>query len=118
VASLPRALLHVEGGVLLVASVYLYARFGMGWLWFAALILAPDLSMIGYVAGPRVGAWCYDAVHTTVGPAALALLMLVGLVPVAWGVPLVWLAHVGGDRLLGFGLKYPTSFQDTHLQRV
>lgn len=103
---------------MLVASVWLYAQHGMGWLWFGALILAPDLSMLGYLAGPRVGAASYDAVHTYAAPALVVLLMLVGALPPLWGVPLVWAAHVGADRLLGFGLKYPTAFQDTHLQRL
>jgi len=115
-ASLPRALLHLEGALVLAASVAVYARFGMGWGWFAALILAPDVTFLAYLAGPRVGAYAYDAAHTYLGPAILCALALAGALPA--GIPLVWAAHLGADRMLGFGLKYPTAFKDTHLQRV
>jgi hypothetical protein len=111
VPSLPRVLLHLEGGAVLVFALWLYARSGASWGLFALLILAPDLSMLGYLARPRVGAAAYDAAHTYVWPILLAAL---GQAPLA----LIWAAHIGGDRLLGFGLKYPTRFQDTHLARV
>lgn len=116
--SAPRALLHLEGAAVLATSAWAYTAWGMGWGWFALLILAPDASMLGYLAGPRVGAACYDAAHTYVGPALLAAAMGLGLVPALWGIVLVWLAHIGADRMLGFGLKYPTGFKDTHFARV
>jgi hypothetical protein len=74
--------------------------------------------MLGYLAGPRVGALSYDLAHTYVGPVALAVIGILGGSDVAVQVALVWLAHIGVDRLLGYGLKYPTGFKDTHLQRV
>lgn len=111
VPTLPRVLLHVEGAAVLALSVGLYARSGAGWGLFALLILAPDLAMLGYLAGPRVGASVYDAAHTYLWP---VLLYAVGQPPLA----LIWAAHIGADRMLGFGLKYPTSFRDTHLARV
>src|SRR5438094_4870791 len=114
--SLPRVLLHLEGAIVLAASVAFYARFGMGWGWFALLVLAPDVTFLAYLAGPRVGAYAYDAAHTYAGPALVAALAWAGLAP--WGVALVWAAHLGADRMLGFGLKYPTAFKDTHLQRA
>jgi hypothetical protein len=109
--SLPRVLLHLEGGAVLALSLWLYARTGASWGFFALLILAPDLSALGYLAGPRLGSVAYNAAHTYLVPVTL---YAVGFAPLA----LVWAAHVGGDRLLGFGLKYPTRFQDTHLARV
>jgi hypothetical protein len=115
---LPAVLLRVEGLAVAAAAVALYVREDFGWLLFAVLILAPDLSAVGYLAGPRVGAVSYDAVHTTVLPLALGVGGLVADAGLAVQIALVWLVHIGADRLLGYGLKYPTGFKDTHLQRV
>jgi hypothetical protein len=115
---LPRTLLHVEGLAVLGASLAVYFDAGYGWVLLAVLILAPDLSMLGYLAGPRVGAVSYDAAHTFAFPVILAAAgVLAGSeLPIRLG--LIWLAHIGADRLLGYGLKYPTGFKDSHLQRV
>ena len=96
-------------------SAALYARTGASWWLFAALWLLPDLSMLGYLAGPCWGARCYNAIHSYVAPLALFLSALLlhasGLFPVA----LIWVNHIGVDRLLGFGLKYADGFGFTHL---
>jgi hypothetical protein len=115
---LPGRLLRLEGLALLAGAVALYFEAGFGWVWLPVLFLAPDLSMLGYLAGPRVGALCYDAVHTTVLPIALGVAGVLGGSELAQQLALIWLAHIGFDRLLGYGLKYPTAFRDTHLQRV
>jgi hypothetical protein len=116
--SLPRILLHAEGGALLVAAVLLYWDRGDGWLLFAVLLLAPDLGMLGYLANTRVGAVTYDLLHTTVLPIGLALYGFLGDHTTALSLGLIWLAHIGMDRLLGYGLKYTSGFKDTHLGRV
>lgn len=110
-----RSLLRAEGCILAIASIALYAHFGGGWRLFALLILVPDLSMLFYLAGPRVGALAYNAAHSTAGPIALATAgYLLGVAP--WiPVALIWTAHIGVDRALGYGLKYSTAFGDTHL---
>jgi len=94
-----------------------YAHAGASWWLFAALWLAPDLSMLGYLAGPKWGARIYNAIHSYVTPATLAvtamLLRSPSLVPIA----LIWFNHIGVDRLLGYGLKYPAGFGWTHLGR-
>lgn len=108
----------MEGFAVLAGSVVLYWGLHIGWVLFAILILAPDLSMIGYLGGAKIGASIYNLVHTLVGP---ILLMGFGLLTAHFTlVPygLIWTAHIGMDRMLGFGLKYPTNFKDTHLQRV
>jgi hypothetical protein len=115
---LPLTLLRVEGIAVAVAAVALYARGDHSWLLFALLILAPDLSMLGYLAGTRVGALVYDVVHTSAWPVALGAAGVVADSDSAVAVALIWLAHIGVDRALGYGLKYPTGFKDTHLQRV
>jgi hypothetical protein len=115
---LPTVILRVEGAALLVATVYLYARYGNGWLLFALLILAPDISMVGYVAGPETGAIVYNIGHTTVLPLGLALGGVIGSSELVLSVALVWLAHIGMDRMMGFGLKRASGFGDTHLGRI
>jgi hypothetical protein len=115
---LPRLLLGLEGAAVAVAALVLYADGDHSWWLFAALVLAPDLSMLGYLAGPRVGALTYDLVHTELWPVALgAAGVLAGSEP-AVAVALVWLVHIGVDRAVGYGLKYASGFKDTHLQRV
>src|SRR5579863_197291 len=116
--SKPGVLLRVEGGIVLAFSVFLYWQAHPGWLLFAVLFLAPDLSMLGYLRNVRVGAAVYNAVHALTVP-LLFLLYAVAtkrLLPVPYA--LIWAAHIGMDRLLGFGLKYPTHFKDTHLQHT
>jgi Domain of unknown function (DUF4260) len=111
-----RGLMRLEGvGVAAVATL-LYAQSHAGWGQFAALFLLPDLSLLAYLVGPRAGALAYNAVHSEVGPLALAALALGGLVPTA-ALPLafIWAAHVGFDRALGYGLKYARGFGHTHL---
>ena len=115
---LPRRLLHLEGLAVFVAALVLYFEADYGWLLLVVLALAPDLAMLGYLAGPRVGALSYDLVHTYVGPVALAVVGVVGDADTATQVALIWATHIGVDRLLGYGLKYPSGFKDTHLQRV
>jgi uncharacterized protein DUF4260 len=108
-------LLRFEGLAMAAISAVFYARIGASWWLFAALWLAPDLSMLGYLAGPCWGARIYNAFHTYVTPAALALCGLLLHAQVDFAVALIWANHIGVDRLLGFGLKYADGFGYTHL---
>jgi hypothetical protein len=114
----PRFLLHLEGGVILIAGVLAFWHVGGDWLLFAVLLLAPDLGMLGYLANPRLGARIYNLTHLPLWPAALILAGWFAGSPVTLQVGLIWVCHLGMDRLAGYGFKYPTKFQDTHLQRV
>ncbi len=114
----PAALLRTEGIALLALSVLLYRVNGGSWLLFGVLLFAPDLSMLGYLAGPKVGAAIYNAFHTYAMPAVVGALGMIFASPLAIAVALIWFAHIGVDRTVGYGLKYPTTFKDTHLQRV
>jgi hypothetical protein len=111
-----RLWLRLEGLGVLVLTAYLYARGGYSWVILAALFFLPDISFAGYFAGPRVGAAVYNVAHSYVGPLLLALVLLTTGAALMWA--LVWAAHVGFDRALGYGLKYPTAFADTHLGRI
>jgi hypothetical protein len=110
-----KTLLRAEGLALLAAASAAYAHFGFSWLLFAALFLAPDLSFLAYLFGPRVGAAAYNLVHSTVVPLALGGVGLALDAPIAEAIALIALAHIGFDRALGYGLKYSAGFNDTHL---
>lgn len=102
----------------LVLSVWLYGRQDLSWILFAVLLLAPDLSAIGYVAGNRVGAISYNLAHTYTAPGILGGIGLSTGNDTLVGAALIWAAHIGMDRMIGYGLKYPGAFKDTHLSRV
>lgn len=110
--------LRIEGLALFVAAVAAYLFFGGSWWLFFLLILVPDLSMVGYLAGPVIGAVAYNAMHTTIGPLGLLVLALWGGSDLAVQVAAIWLAHIGIDRALGYGLKYRSAFTETHLGRI
>lgn len=114
----PRWLLRGEGGVLFGAVLVAWALSGGSWWLFALLLLAPDLSALGYLVNVQVGAATYNLVHTQVLPALLLALGYFSGYQLLIDLALIWLGHIGIDRLAGFGLKYPTKFQDTHLQRT
>jgi Domain of unknown function (DUF4260) len=114
----PRLLLRLEGLTLFAGAVVAFSMTQQPWWLFAALILAPDLSMLGYLAGSRIGAAVYNAVHVTFGPIVLTVVgLLFGDLPVL-AVAMTWLAHIGIDRALGYGLKYGHGFGFTHLGRI
>jgi hypothetical protein len=115
---LPAILLRAEGLVLFAAALALYLREDYSILLLVVLFLAPDLSFVGLAGGPRVGAITYDAAHTYVGPILLASASLIGEWMPGVELGLIWMAHIGIDRALGYGLRYPDAFRDTHLQRV
>lgn len=113
-----RGLLRLEGAVVLVAALAAYAQFGAGWGVFALWLLAPDLSLLGYLAGPRVGAALYNAAHSYLGAVALLALGVLAAMPWAVAGGLIWCVHIGMDRALGYGLKYASGFGLTHLGRI
>ena len=108
---------RAEGALVFAAGLALYASGGLGFgLWFSLLaFFAPDLTFAGYLAGPARGAQMYNAVHIYgFGAAVMALGALTGW-PLLTALGLLWLAHSGFDRMLGYGLKLPEGFQHTHL---
>lgn len=118
VTDLPRVLLRIEGVVLLAVSVFMYARYGEEWWLFALVFLAPDIGMLGYLADSRVGATTYNLLHTYLGPAILLVGGIVAESPLTYSVAIVWFAHIGFDRALGYGLKYGDGFNHTHLGSI
>jgi hypothetical protein len=111
----PRTFLRVEGLAALGLALGVYATLG-GPLWLLlVLALAPDLSMLGYLAGPRVGSLVYNVVHTYTLPLALAGAGVWFSVDIAVLLAAIWTGHIGADRLFGYGLKFQSGFRDTHL---
>jgi hypothetical protein len=111
-------LLRLEGAAALVLALLLYRELAFGWLWFVLLFFLPDLSLLARFAGPRIGAVVYNSVHTYILPAGLWAAGFVWESRVAMAVGLIWAAHIGLDRVFGFGLKYSEGLHRTHLQRV
>lgn len=110
--------IRLEWIAVTVMAVVLYMMTGVSWWLLALLILVPDLSMLGYLAGPRVGAIAYNALHILIVPLILALAGYVFANSTATAVALIWIVHIAIDRALGYGLKLPSGFQDTHLGRI
>lgn len=113
-----RGVLRLEGLAVFALALAAYAQFGAGWGFFAWLFLLPDLSFLAYLAGPRVGAITYNAAHSYAGALALLAGGVLGAMPVLLALGLVWCAHIGADRALGYGLKYASGFGATHLGRL
>jgi hypothetical protein len=111
-------LLRCEGLALFVIATAAFSLTGLSWWLYAVLFFMPDASIAGYGAGPRIGAMVYNAAHSTVGPALLAGTGLLLDNPAFLGLAAVWAAHIGFDRMFGYGLKYTSGFGDTHLGRI
>jgi hypothetical protein len=118
VAGTPLRLLRIEGLALFALATVGFTFTGQSWWLYAALFLAPDVSFAAYTAGPRIGAWAYNALHSTIGPAILAGIGLLLNSSIFLGIAAIWAAHIGFDRMLGYGLKYASAFNDTHLGRI
>jgi hypothetical protein len=113
-----RVVLRLENAAALTSAVFAYSALGGRWPMFALLFLVPDLSMLGYLASARIGAVCYNAAHSYLGSALLVAVAVTSNDHALLEIACIWAAHVGFDRMLGYGLKYSTSFGDTHLGRV
>ena len=116
--SMPRLLLHIEGLTLLVVSLILYGNLNFGWGTFAFLLFVPDLAIIPYAINKRVGQVIYNLLHTIVFPLALGMYSILNANELGLQISLIWFAHIGMDHMLGYGLKYPDSFKETHFSRV
>jgi hypothetical protein len=113
-----RTLLRLEGLTLFAGMTLLYAVWDGSWWVYAILFLAPDLSFLGYFAGPRTGAIIYNAAHSYMAPVALMTTGFAMSSPLVLSIAMIWLAHIGIDRALGYGLKYSLGFGFTHLGRI
>lgn len=113
-----KTLISLEELAQFVLGIWLFSLLDYAWWRFPALILAPDLSMIGYLGGPKVGAWVYNFFHHKLLATGL---ILIGFYlkndPISFAGAILF-AHAAMDRVFGYGLKYETSFHDTHLGKI
>jgi hypothetical protein len=110
-----KTLLVLEEVAIFVACIVAFAATEWAWWWFPALLLVPDVGMLGYLAGPRFGAATYNLVHHRAVAIGVGVFGLWLAVPVVQLAGLIMIAHISMDRALGFGLKYPDDFGHTHL---
>ena len=113
-----KQILRLESAAALVAAAVFYQLSGYSWLLFAACFLLPDLSMLGYLAGPARGAVAYNALHNYGGPLIFGAACALFGNQIGIALATIWFAHIAFDRLLGYGLKLDTGFHDTHLGRI
>ena len=113
-----KTVLRLEGLTLFAGMTLLYAVWGGYWWIYAVLFLAPDLSFAAYLAGPRVGAIVYNTAHSYMAPVALLTTGFALPSPLLLSFAMIWMAHIGIDRALGYGLKYSAGFGFTHLGRI
>ena len=111
----PNLLLRAEGALVFGLTTYLYAELAGGWILYLLFFLVPDVSMLGYLKDRRFGARVYNLGHVYIAPAILGGFGYAAGSLVTEGIALIWAAHIGLDRVLGYGLKYPTAFGATHL---
>jgi len=109
----PRLWLRLDGAVIFVASILFFAQTHRAWWLYPAVLFTPDVFMIGYVRDTKVGAFFYNAGHSYFLPGLLILLAWHHPLGLALGI--IWLGHVGFDRMAGYGLKYDSGFKHTHL---
>jgi hypothetical protein len=109
---------RIEGAALAIAALVFFQLSGASWWLFACLILVPDISFAAYLAGPVHGAYGYNALHSWIGPALLLAAAALGGWAPGVHIGLIWAAHIGIDRALGYGLKHTSGFRDTHLGRI
>jgi hypothetical protein len=113
-----RTMLRLEGLTLFAGMTLLYAVWGGSWWIYAILFLAPDLSFVAYLADARTGAVVYNAAHSYMAPVTLMTAGFALASPLTLSIAMIWMAHIGIDRALGYGLKYFAGFGFTHLGRI
>jgi hypothetical protein len=114
----PLAILKAEGLAVFALATFAYSFTGQSWWMYLVLFLFPDLSFFAYMGGNRSGSIVYNALHSYIGPALVGFAGYQAGEKAAVAVALIWTAHIGFDRVLGYGLKYATGFGHTHLGRT
>lgn len=111
-------LLTLEEIAQFLLGIFLFSRLDFAWWWFPALILVPDLSMVGYLINPKIGAWVYNLFHHKL--LAVIVFALGNLIDnqVFMLAGTILFAHSAMDRIFGYGLKYEDAFTNTHLGKI
>lgn len=115
---MPKFILHLEGLSVLLFSLYFYSSNDYSWLLFFVLLFSPDLSMLGYLVNNKIGALFYNLLHTYILVFVLLLFGIIFSYDLLKAIGLIFAAHIGMDRAIGYGLKYQNKFNETHFQRL
>jgi hypothetical protein len=107
--------LKLEEAGLFLLSLVIYSELDTPWWLFGALLLAPDIGMLGYIVNERVGAFTYNLLHHKGVAVVLYLAGIQYHLPVIAIAGIIILAHASMDRIFGYGLKYADAFKHTHL---
>ncbi|MGR9634663.1 DUF4260 domain-containing protein [Bacillus cereus] len=113
-----KRIVHFEGLVVFLAAIYTYSLYEFSWIIFFLFLLAPDLSMLAYGINNHVGANIYNLFHTYIISILIVIIGAYFKIDIVIMIGLIWIAHIGMDRMFGYGLKYETDFKDTHIQRL
>jgi hypothetical protein len=116
--SMPNVMLRLEGTAVLVSAIVAYGYLGYSWWVFALLFFWPDLAFIAYAVDKRFGSIVYNVFHFYTLPLLLAGASLLFSWTFGLQFALIWLAHIGMDRMFGYGLKYPGEFKMTHMSKI
>ncbi|MCV2403558.1 DUF4260 domain-containing protein [Marinomonas sp. C2222] len=111
-------ILRLEGAAVLLLSCLVYFKLSADWLLFMWLFLIPDFTLLGYLISNKTGAVLYNLTHSLLGPAICLAIGLIFNNEISISIGLIWTAHVGFDRALGYGLKYTNGFRYTHLGKI
>jgi hypothetical protein len=109
---------RLEGVALFVGALYFYLALGNPFPWFAVFLFSIDIVMLGYLINNRIGAHLYNIGHNLLLPVALLLYGIFQAHSEAIAFSLIWISHIGFDRMCGYGFKYETGFRDTHLGKI
>lgn len=113
-----RYILQSEGAAIFALALFTYTHLEGSWWLFSALILAPDISMIGYAFGLKIGTFSYNLVHNYILPAALVAIGIYLDNLLLTHIAIIWFVHIGMDRMIGYGLKYSSGFKHTHFTKL
>lgn len=111
-------LLQLEEAALFLLSIFLFNQLPFAWWWFPAFLLLPDISMVGYLINPKIGAFTYNFLHHRATATGVALYALMTGNEYWQFAAIILFAHISFDRLMGYGLKYKDSFGHTHLGEI
>lgn len=107
-----------EAGLGFILCVYLYLHLGYSLILFILFLFSVDIVMLGYLINRSLGAHLYNLGHAFIFPPLLIGLGIATRSNVYIAAGLIWAAHIGWDRAFGYGLKFLSGFQDTHLGHI
>jgi hypothetical protein len=114
----PITILRLEGLFYLIFGLFLFSNEQQPWSQFFYLFILPDISLLGYLFSARIGAYCYNTLHSSIGPISLYIIGRQLNIEYLFILSYIWISHIGFDRMLGFGIKYTDSFKHTHLGMI